>query len=58
MTNPIQTENRKCKTLEHDFKHLKQYGWADWRCPKCGENVMLLLVFAYDAGIDLTNEYT
>jgi ribosomal protein L37AE/L43A len=43
-----------CKNLQHDFKHLKRYGRADWRCPKCGENVMLLLVYAYEAGIDLT----
>lgn len=29
-------------------------GRADYRSPKCGENVMLLLVFAADANVDLT----
>jgi hypothetical protein len=43
-----------CKNFNHDFKNLKRRGRADWRCPLCGENVMLLLVFAADAGIDLT----
>ena len=53
-TTPIQETEKKCDTLNHDFKHLKRFGRADWRCPKCGENVMLLLVYAYQAGIDLT----
>lgn len=44
----------KCGVSDHDFKHLKRYGRADWRCPKCQENVMILLVLAADAGIDLT----
>ena len=43
-----------CKNLQHDFKHLKRFGRADWRCLKCGENVMLLLVFASQVDIDLT----
>lgn len=47
-------QKKDCETLNHDFKHLKRYGRADWRCPKCEENVMLLLVFASQAGIDLT----
>lgn len=47
-------EEKKCEVMNHDFKHLKRFGRADWRCPKCGENVMLLLVYAYKAGIDLT----
>lgn len=58
MTTPMNSLNRDrkktCDTLNHDFKHLKRFGRADWRCPKCGENVMLLLVYAYQAGIDLT----
>lgn len=45
---------KECEVFNHDFKHLKRYGRADWRCPKCGKNVMILLVYAYDAGIDLT----
>ena len=44
----------KCENLDHDFKNLIHKGRADWRCPKCGDNVILLLVYAYDAGIDLT----
>ncbi len=44
-----------CETLDHDFGNLRRFGRADWRCPKCGENVMLLLVLAADAGIDLTD---
>lgn len=45
---------KECGVMEHDFKHLKRFGRADWRCPKCGNNVMLLLVFAQQSGIDLT----
>lgn len=45
---------KDCGVTEHDFKHLKRFGRADWRCPKCGKNVMLLLVYAQQAGIDLT----
>lgn len=41
-----------CKNLQHDFKNLKRFGRADWRCPKCGDNVMLLLLYMYEAGID------
>lgn len=51
---PNKTQQKKCEGLDHDFKNLKRHGRADWRCPKCGENVMLLLVFAHEAGIDLT----
>ncbi len=43
-----------CGVMDHDFKHLKRYGRADYRCPKCSKNVMLLLVFAAEAGLDLT----
>ena len=45
---------KKCDILCHDFKNLVRHGRADWRCPKCGENVMLLLVYATQAGLDLT----
>lgn len=48
------TNKKSCENLDHDFKHLKRYGRADWRCPKCGDNVMLLIVLAQQAGIDLT----
>jgi len=47
-------ERVECGPFDHDFKHLIRKGRADYRCPKCNENVMLLLVFAQDAGIDLT----
>lgn len=47
------TKKKECDTFEHDFKHLKRYGRADYRCPKCGVNVMLLLFFASEAGVDL-----
>lgn len=50
----IKKENIVCKDYTHDFKHLKRVGRADWRCPKCNDNVMFLLVTAYEAGIDLT----
>lgn len=45
-----------CETLEHDFKHLIRRGRANYECPRCGENVMILLTFAYKAGIDLTED--
>ena len=48
------TMKKKCKNFNHDFKNLKRYGRADWRCPRCGENVILLLVLAQQTGIDLT----
>ena len=51
---PKVVKKKECLNLQHDFKHLKRYGRADWRCPICGENVMLLLVFAQEVGIDLT----
>lgn len=54
LLNMQNNKKKVCKNLNHDFKHLKRYGRADWRCPKCGKNVMLLLFFAYEAGIDLT----
>lgn len=47
---------KKHTSLEHDFTNLKRYGRADWRCRGCGENVMILLVLAQEAGIDLTEE--
>ena len=53
-TDNMEGKKEKCEVMEHDFKHLKRFGRADWRCPKCGENVMLLLVYAYQAGIYLT----
>ena len=42
---------KKCK---HDYENLKRCGRADWRCPKCGDDVMLELAVAYEAGVDLT----
>lgn len=51
---PRAEKKKDCDTLEHDFKHLKRFGRADHRCPICGKNVMLLLVYASQAGIDLT----
>ena len=50
----MKDKKKECGIMEHDFKHLKRFGRADWRCPKCGKNVMLLLVFAQESGIDLT----
>mgnify|MGYP001608290588 CR=1 FL=1 len=47
-------KKKKCSAFDHDFKNLKRYKRADWRCPRCGYNVMLLLVFASEAGVDLT----
>jgi predicted RNA-binding Zn-ribbon protein involved in translation (DUF1610 family) len=29
----------------HDYEHPIRKGRADYRCPKCGENIMLMLVF-------------
>jgi len=52
--HPTGTTVEECNDFNHDFKHLKRYGRADWRCPKCDTNVMLLLVTAQQAGIDLT----
>jgi len=57
MTQDIKTKKKErkiCGVMDHDFKHLVRKGRADWRCPKCSQNVMLLLVFAHEAGIDLT----
>lgn len=45
---------RQINKCDHDFKNLKRMGRADYRCPRCGKNVMMLLVLAKDAGIDLT----
>ena len=56
MPKTIKQPKKTCLALNHDFKNLKRYGRADWRCPKCGINVMLLLVFAEQSGIDLTKE--
>ena len=56
MPKTIKQPKKTCSVLNHDFKNLKRYGRADWRCPKCGINVMLLLVFAEQSGIDLTKE--
>jgi len=47
-------KRKECKIFDHDFKNLIRKGRADWRCPKCGKNVMILLVYAEQAGIDLT----
>lgn len=57
MTNTLTLQektNKECEVFDHDFKHLKRFGRADYRCPKCGKNVMLLIVYAQEAGIDLT----
>jgi hypothetical protein len=43
-----------CKNLQHDFKHLKRCGRANWQCPVCKKDVILLLVLAHESGIDLT----
>lgn len=50
----LKAPKKECEVFEHDFKNLKRFGRADWRCPLCGKNVMILLVYASDAGIDLT----
>lgn len=45
---------KECEIFEHDFKHLTRKGRATAFCPKCGKDVMLLLVYALDTGLDLT----
>lgn len=46
---------KPCDTFKHDFKHLIRKGYTAI-CPKCGKDVMILLVYALQAGIDLTEE--
>ena len=48
------SKKTECEIFEHDFKHLLRRGRATAVCPKCGKDVMLLLVYALGAGIDLT----
>lgn len=50
------TKKKECELFEHDFKNLIRRGRATAFCPKCDTDVMLLLVYALDAGIDLTKD--
>jgi len=45
----------QCTGLNHDFEHLIRRGRAHYECPKCGEDVTMMLLLAEQAGIDLTN---
>ena len=41
----------KCKDC--DFKNAKRFGRCDWRCPKCGRQLMLEMVLMYEAGVEI-----
>lgn len=40
----------ECKTC--DYGNAIRYGRADWRCPRCGRQLMLEIVLMYDVGIN------
>lgn len=40
---------KECKQC--DFKNAIRHGRADWRCPRCGRQLMLEMVFMADADI-------
>ena len=42
---------KPCKQC--DFENAIRFGRADWRCPKCGRNLMLEIVLMSQAGIKL-----
>ena len=44
---------KECKTC--DFKNAIRKGRADWRCPKCGRQLMLDMVFMTDADVNPDN---
>ena len=43
---------------EHDFVNAKRFGRADWRCQLCGENVFMVMLFLYEAGVNVFEEGT
>ena len=42
-------EKKKCKDLQHDYDNAIRKGRAYYVCPKCGEDITLLLVFIEEA---------
>ena len=48
---------KECKNC--DISKAIRKGRCDWRCPKCGRQLMLEIFFMFEAGIDpksLTNQ--
>ena len=45
-------EIKECENLEHDFRHAVRKGRANYICPLCGAQLMLLMVFMYEADIN------
>lgn len=46
-----------CKDLNHDFKHAIRKGRANYVCPVCGDQLMLLMLFMFEAGIDALSDF-
>ena len=44
---------KECKDKMDCHKHAKRYGRADWRCIKCGRQLMLEMVLMYEAEVYL-----
>jgi uncharacterized protein (UPF0212 family) len=44
----------QCGHLNHDWKNLIRRGRAHYECPKCKEDVSMILFMAQQSGIDLT----
>lgn len=47
-------KERCAETLSHDFTNLIRKGRAHYECPRCGEDVSMILFLSLQSGIDLT----
>lgn len=46
-------KKKECSHLNHEWKNLQRKGRCSWICPKCGEDIMLILVLLHEAGISI-----